>query len=588
LTNTGWVIRFFNVRDYKDTYQFVGNYPQLGDRQEDEIIVFSGMYGIDDYILWYIHKNIELYDFSAVNIELELHLDRNTSMPFWRRIYKVMDVTYDPNEGKYVLYGISLETAILQTLLVEYEITSLNYKENRTAEEVLKEVLVDNGILKGVVYVEVPHEKELRNFEYRTLSFNREWSVYDFISYIADQNKFEWFVRDNVLYIGKEIKAFKHMNSTRKFDIETDNVADSVWFRKYVGMTRPMDVMSHIDGIWRCVWAKHSVGASGGISKGCFSRIGIGTLNKENYLRTLEGEYERTMASKLFSKDLSSSHYIMIGNVLKDEGEEKHVDMVSVQKNKDLYKINTPSEIKIDREDTSKYLLLYVKENVDRSTPYLDYKAGVLFPSLQLEDDKLPPNCIVFQPYGKEESPVIGPFVFGNSEDSFSIPKKDKDDFRFQLPDGFCIYKKKGGKFYLQLLDSDSESIPEEDEEKSYIVMDENGKIKINQSKECFLEIDSNKNITLQKDNNTIIKINQSGTIDVNTSGTVNIGANASAVNIAGGAKALAHAFHKHGFPHVHPVPNGPLITGPPGVTSQQTTLETQPCTDNTTKTKAD
>ncbi len=447
-----WIVRLYKGDDYSHQIDIIGDFKQYKNRQEDDIVVFSGMYGIDDYFKWYIHKNIKSYDFTTVNIDLALYLDGSSAKTFWRKQYKILDVKYDTNESKYVLFGISLDSAKLKTKLVDYGVKGLSWKKNRTPKQVLIDILEKNEIFK-VEYMESIYESDLRNFEYRMFTFDEDWRVIDFINYIADQNHFEWYVKNNVLYIGNECKAIKGMNTTRKFDLEKDNISNTAWFKKYSGETRPMDIMSHIAETWKCVWVKHICGASGGVSKGCFTRIGIGTLDKENYLKTLEGDPERNIASKLFINK-PYSHYITLGNILEDHGEISSIDKVSVQKNKELYKVNEPSEVKFDRGDESTSPLTQIKERISRSTPYLDHRAGLLFPGSILEDDEgnpiVPPNSVIFQVKGKEEASVVGPFVMGNHQADFVVPLKGRKDFRLSFPNGWTLYVDEQGRTLLQ------------------------------------------------------------------------------------------------------------------------------------------
>ena len=503
----------YQVGEYGSKFGAVGNCGverNVTIRDYDDVIAFSGMYGIDDYMMWYIHKNLRgHYDFSTMNIELMFFPDRNTRRPFFTRNYKVLDVKYDANKSKFVLYGQSLSSAKLQTKLVDYQVKSLSYDENRsvyrqeptqavmsvkkkelnlklarriiTRNQYKKEwgaelnkvkkfgVLVD--ILEGhnifkVEYMTSMNESALKNFEYRMFTFDEDWRVIDFINYIADQNDFEWFVRNNVLYIGKECMAIEEMNTTRKHDLETDNISNTAWFKKYNGITRQMDLMSHINKVWRCIWVKHMAGKSGGITKGCFTRIGMGTLSKENYLRTLEGELEKVLGAKILVNK-PYSHYITLGNIIKDEGDQVYIDKVSIQKNKELYKINEPSDVKIDRVEEPSSSIFQVKEKVSRSTPYLDAGGGMLFPSPLLETQGVdidgtpikgsPPNSIIFNVKGKEEASIIGPYVMGNSKEdfkSYKIPFKGRKDFRFTLPNGWTMYVDGDhGKLLLQCSD---------------------------------------------------------------------------------------------------------------------------------------
>jgi hypothetical protein len=447
-----WICRLYKADDYENELTIIGNFQQYHNRQRDSVVVFSGMYGIDDYFIWYMHKNIGAYDFSTINIDLKLFLDGSIKKPFWHKQYKVLDVKYNAKSSKFVLFGMSLDSVKLQSKLVDYNVKSLSWNDNRSPKDVLIDVLEVNNIFK-VEYMESVYEANLRNFEYRMFTFDENWKVIDFINYIADQNHFEWYVRNSVLYIGNECKAIRGMNSTRKFDLETDNVSESAWFKKYYGVTRPMDIMSHISEVWRCIWVKHEAGRSGGLSKGCFTKIGIGTLDKENYLKTLEGQPEKTIATKLFINK-PYSHYIGLGNILKDQGEIRSIDEVSVQRNKELYKINEPSEVKFDRGDEATSPLTQIKERISRSTQYLDDGAGLLFPSSKLEDDEgepiVPPNSLIFKVNGKEEASVVGPFVYGNRKIDFVVPLKGKNDFRLSFPNGWTLYVDEEGRTMLQ------------------------------------------------------------------------------------------------------------------------------------------
>ncbi|MEE9438998.1 MAG: hypothetical protein V3V14_08370 [Saprospiraceae bacterium] len=456
--STGWIIRIYPHDDYSKTLDFVGNYKVLKDRQEDELIVFRGIYGLDAYLIWDVFQNLPHYDFGRASLDLRLFLEGNTKAPFFTDQFKVIDVKYDPKTSRYRVFAISHDSATLQSLLTDYDVTSLSYSENRTPKQVLIDVLQERGEEENkifdVEFHEHPQQEEHRNFEYRSLTINNEWRVLDFINYIADQNEFEWLVRGGTLYIGKELFADVTKNSTKPFDIGADKEAKSPFFKMILGPTRPMDALSHINKEWRCIWTKHWAGKSGGNSEGCFVRIGSGTVDKELYFRTLRGIIEKTLATRLLNQKLTS-HSVMLGSILKDEGSERFIDSVSIQKNKELFKINTPENVKIDRKDS-----INTKEKIARTTPYLDEGSGLLFPSMQLGNIE-PPNSIVFNIEGKEESSALGPFIMGKNGD-LAIPAKDLMDFRLQFPNGWCLYVKESGDTILQVEDTDDQTIPDE------------------------------------------------------------------------------------------------------------------------------
>jgi len=334
---------------------------------------------------------------------------------------------------------------------------------------------------------------------------------------------------------------------------------------------------------------------------------------------------------------------VTIGNILKDESvitDEygnttemlPYVDEVSIQKNPKLRSVREPHNILIDRGDD--LAVQHQLERATRSTPYLDHESGLLFPSPKL--DHPPPNSLIFNVEGKRESAVIGGYVYGDGrtgEDgikTLNIPIKRREDFRLKFPDkaelfynsleGFWALESKRGFVFKNSAVTEYDQTPDqrqvEGDNTVLILKDDmfwiEGPTQLFQLEpggcfHIFPKTDELGNpgegryqihawndlgeIDLYADNKIKIKTSkssaeisietgdgegglESGTITINTTGIINIGAGASAINLAGGAKALAHA------EHVHTIPPGPAIPGPP--------VSTSACTDNTTKTKAD
>jgi len=347
----------------------------------------------------------------------------------------------------------------------------------------------------------------------------------------------------------------------------------------------------------------------------------MGYLDKHLYLKMLEGSIERDIAYSMLNRRKVRIPSIGIGNILTDEGNE-YVDEISIQKNPQTYSITEPRSIIINRGDD--LAVQHQLERATRSTPYLDDGAGLLFPSPKLENP--PPNSLIFNVDGKRESVVVGGYVYGCGREELIIPFKERDDFRLQFPNGWCLYVDEEGNTQLLARDTDPTTKPDinaPSQEAIQIITKKEGvpseirlfcendnyisiiapldginnitnitnsgevwvkggiKIKLTTGNvlENYIEIGvtggANPEIKILTVGSDPINIeSESGTITVNTSGTVNIGAGATAVNLAGGAKALAHAMH------IHQIPPGPAIPGPP--------VTTAGCTDNTTKTKAD
>lgn len=572
MTNAGWKIRFYQTDDYDTTIDVCGNYPRWGSRYGDDVITFTGLYGIGDYMLWIFEKDIGSYDFGAVRIDLSLYIDRVT---VFQRQYVIRDVKWDNNQKRYILFAISEDTQILNTPLADYEtLQSLSYKENRTPKEVLVEVLETNNILK-VQFDE--HPNKTIDFEYRQLTFNLSDKVYDFIRYIADDCGFEWFVRNKVLYIGTELHIREDMVSSTKTIPLTENISDSPFFKKVSGEARPMDICSHLEKTWRCVWAKHAFGACGGLSKGCFVMRGSGQIDKGIYYQSLEGKIERELGGKLLERNphVYTSSYVSVGNILKDEG-NNYIDQVSVQRNINTLNVRDPKDIKIDRNDgTPDTIVKHMKEQISRSTPYADKDAGIFFPSPKLTN--APPNSLIFNIDGREEASIIGGYVLGNGR-NITFPVKNKGDFRLQFPGGWCFYVKENGDTYLQLLDTPTSSVPSVDNQKPHLEFKQDGSFSINFAEnsnikfenECIeLNSDEDTNIkickeeiTINKNGNDTIKIDSSGNIEITVSGKVDINSSGevtidgTSIKLQGGGNKLSHADHTHGYQHIHQTGN--------------------------------
>lgn len=565
----GWSIRLFDPNNYRKGLDIISNFQNFKARQRDEIVVFSGMFGLESYMVWYIQKDLKGYNFNTVNLELKLFLDMDKNKMFWQEIYRVIDVKYDPKESRYVVFCLSEDSVILNTKLADYNIRSLNFDKNLKAKDVLKQILEDNNLL-AVTFFESPN-KEVIDYEYRQISIDPNWTIRDFISYICDDNDYEWLVKERVLYVGRELQTIKDMVVSAEYLEERDQISESGFFKKVSGDLRPMDTLAHWDKRWRCIWAKHSVGASGGVSKGCFAKIGYGTVDKNMYLYTLDGYFERSMASYLFSKSPRNSHFIKMGNIIKDEGDKQYVDFISVQKDLDIYHIKSPKDTVFDRgteDEQSK--IVNQKERVARSSPYLDHEAGLLFPSVGL--DNPPPNSLIFNVEGREESPVLGPFVFGNGL-KLTIPFKNKKDFRLQFPNGWCFYVEENGTTYLQVKNVDSQQEPDAD-----MLNDKYVWLKLGaKPAEEDIEMNSPEIIRLKAVNDIDLESEQTITLDGKT--YIYIGPDANSVLIAGGGKKLSHADHTH-----------PLSTGTDGLFKMPLigVDSAHPAAQGTTKTEAD
>ena len=78
MADAGWAIRFYDTSEDKDdennAIDFMSNFKDVKDRQYDNIVAFKGMYGIDSYLVWEVHKDLPQYDFSTMGMNLRLFL----------------------------------------------------------------------------------------------------------------------------------------------------------------------------------------------------------------------------------------------------------------------------------------------------------------------------------------------------------------------------------------------------------------------------------------------------------------------------------------------------------------------------------
>ena len=132
----GWAVRLYEPGNFRKGYDIVSNFKGFHNRTLDDIMVFNGMYGLDSYMLWYIHKDLHGYDFNSVHLNLRLFSDTDKSNSFWENKYRVIEVKYDPKVSKYVLFALSEDSIVLNTKLMTWNISSVKFNEERTAPQV--------------------------------------------------------------------------------------------------------------------------------------------------------------------------------------------------------------------------------------------------------------------------------------------------------------------------------------------------------------------------------------------------------------------------------------------------------------------
>ena len=288
MSDAGWAIRFYDLTKDRNlnesTRSFISNFSSTGDRQNDKIRVFRGMYGIDNYLIWEVQRDLPNYDFKTVGAELKLFLDVNSKLPYFKDYYRIIDIKYDPNQSRFVVFCLSEDSLLLKTRLMDTKITPPIYLEKRTGIELLKEMF--ENVLDVVEHKDYENTKDLIHFSYRYLNFNPHWTVYELISYIATESQYEWYLENRTLHIGHALHALDNRNCTKPIDKSFDHLSYSHFFFKVNLNPSPINVLGHFNKAYRCVWVKHWAGTTGGITKGAFVPIGWGHLTLQLYVKS--------------------------------------------------------------------------------------------------------------------------------------------------------------------------------------------------------------------------------------------------------------------------------------------------------------
>jgi len=620
-----WAIRFYSPFDTDDeSLTFVGSFDNADGRYHDDIVVFSGMYGIPDFMLWYVHQDMESYDFSKYSLDLRLYLVGDKDEIYHQDQYRVVTVYDDYNSSRKVLFAVQEEYALLRTAVYMSQTYALPYDETRNIKTLLYEVLQKSGLLPVVFQEHFEEEKKTTLFEYPNFAFEEDWTVYDFIDYVTEENALEWTVKNGILFVGPELWTYEELNATDMIDSkEVIKIVKTPHTVKIYSHGMPLDVPYYYQfregqnmTELRCVWVRHEVGANGDKTVGCFVPIGE-KITKDIYLDSLEGKREISEAYTRFSRKKLFKQ-IKVGSVVEDyldddetNYDQRYIERITYEKDRNELTKKVPRRRVLNVTDPS-----YVLYKVDRTTPYLGSGEGIQFP---VPDD--PANFIMLMPDDRIENTVQGPFVFGNGKEEFVVPIKDAKDFRLKLPEGDIyfdqenknwiiesehgiVYKQKitppdekcdhlglsdvnhmyflGGDFMLQtnisrmyllqggcfFLDPRTNDQGDGPGRYQFICRNDAGFVEI--YAESAIKIKTNKaGTTIDIETGDGVGGIVNGTININTGGIVNIGANAGAVNIAGGGKKLAHFIHTHNIGNLG-------ITVPPPTNSLEGTLKTE------------
>lgn len=487
------------------------------DFHKDQFFVYSGLYGVPSHCKWWCapDKTKEIYQ----GVVFRLSFYNMANKIIYIEDFVVEKAHYDVTEQMYMIYAIGRSFYDFKTtdMLVPRVLTA-NREQPISGKQIITDIVEDS-----FPYLRYNFDKNLVDrIKYFDYSFDLHFNALDLLTKICAENEWEWFLRGDALFIS-ECLAVENTNVV--ITSTEPESSKNVQFFSYKYVEIPGDTSQ--PGSWygkngRVLWVVYTCGGEiGGMMGMMIQNNRTDTLLEGEYLNTLFDIDDRLIIERKI-RDYSQ-HPILVGKIF---GEWSDTNKEHYQAPMFSGDIKSYTKWLRKRGFKNKYSgdespLLY-SVNVARTTPYAGNGVGIQYPELES-------HHILLSPAGDRENPLLGPAFYGKDE---TVPVRDSvKDFRLTLP-GATIYIKEDGEILIEQT-SDAEAVP--------------------------------------SGSGKYVKIHADGTIDIDTDGTINIGASASAVNLAGGGKKLTHAQHDHGYTHLHQTGNMgipvPIQTHTPGVT---------------------
>jgi len=500
---------------------------------KDQFFVYTGLYGIPSHCIWYCAPDKTKEIFQGMAFRLVFSNSLSNKIVYIEDF--IIERTYYNVSTQ--MYEIHASSVIFGDFITSNYLISQVFTTNRTNPLSGKDI-ISKFVAASFPRLRVSFNSNLVDkIRYFGYSFDVDFNCLDLLTKICAENEWEWYLRGDALFVSNCLSVDKTDTIIKNPEAESSKI---IHFFNYKYVEIPTDTAQ--PGSWygengRVIWVKYIVGEDIGSTMGLMVENNrTNTLLEGTYLDTIFGIDDKYIMERRL-RDYSQKP-VIVGKIF---GEYKDSNREEYEVPKFSGDVRTFTKWLRKREFKTKFTqddspLIY-SENVRQTTPYAGNNVGIQYP----QDVS---HHILFSPDGQREDPLVGPAFYGFNE---TIPKRNSEkDFRLTLPNA-TIYIKEDGEILLEQTAA-AEAIP--------------------------------------TGSGKYVKIAADGTINIDTDGTINIGANASAINFAGGAKALSHDTHTHNYMHLHKAGNMGIPIPPQDHIGGATA--TDATTDNTTKTKAD
>jgi len=414
----------------------------FGDFENDQIIFYNGLYDVPSYIIWWARswpdKPVEL---ALGNIFMFFMYDQFGKVAYID-YFIIQDFYFDVTKSMWRIFAINGGHYLLsKSKAISYYESSADHKNPVSGIDIIKSVtqklfnakypVIDDGELEDVV-------------QYVQMSLDYDMSVLDLITRICKENRWEFYIGPDALYIGQTLYVLKYVKILDPAKEEAKIAYNYAYTTVSINAASAEPLLRWGDK-GRVVWTKHYLSNEGSETtlfisnqQGTFEQTNFPKfihLTNDDFYDTLHGialEYARIRQNQMYRQNaiLAGKIYgtFLPNHLSQYEAPQFTADIDNLTKSLNTRTFKKP--IKGHR---------YLK-NSKMTTPYAGNGVGMLFP--QEESHR-----VLLTPDGEREVSLIGPAYFGPQDE---VPAKIKaEDFRLQLPDNTVIYNENGTRFRI-------------------------------------------------------------------------------------------------------------------------------------------
>jgi len=431
----------------------------FSDFEDDQIIFYNGMYDIPAHIVWWARSWPEKpVQISLGSIFLFFTYDQFGKVAYID-YFIIQNFYFDVTKSMWRIYAVNGSYYLLSnTKAQDYHQGSADPRTPISGFDIIKKLV--EGLFRGKYEVIKDEVKLVDIVQYVHISLDLDMSILDLITKICKENRWEWYLGPDALYIGQSlyVNQFVRMNEPDK---EEAKIASNFAYTAVTLESLAAEPMVRYGNKGKVIWTEHYLNNEGGeMTLFILNQVGSGTLFKDtlpefthitnnDFYDTLHGialDYARLRKNQMFYQNpilVGKMHGTVLSKNLENyEAPQFGGDIDNLTKN-----LNT-LKFKKDLKKGNRFL-----KNVKMTTPYAGDGVGMLFPQSESHRTLLTPN-------GEREIALIGPAYFGPGD---KIPERTYgDDFRLQLPGGWCLYVDTVGHTILQVNNVDSTTIPDE------------------------------------------------------------------------------------------------------------------------------